>query len=75
MPEDEQTDIRRGPPFRGVRNYLYILLGLAKTSSIRKMNTLLNSCLEALEKLNRQAGEIAPTTVERMCTVVVQWAI
>jgi len=27
---------------------------------------------EALEKLNRLAGEIAPATPERMCTVVVQ---
>ncbi len=27
---------------------------------------------EALEKLNRRAGEIAPVTAERMCTVMVQ---
>jgi integrase len=27
---------------------------------------------EALEKLNRRAGEIAPATAERMCTVMVQ---
>jgi hypothetical protein len=27
---------------------------------------------EAMEKLNRRAGEIAPVTAERMCTVMVQ---
>jgi hypothetical protein len=27
---------------------------------------------EALEKLNRRAGEIAPVTAEPMCTVMVQ---
>ena len=27
---------------------------------------------EALEKLNRRAGEVAPVTADRMCTVMVQ---
>jgi hypothetical protein len=27
---------------------------------------------EALEKINRRAGEIPPVTAERMCTVIVQ---
>jgi len=27
---------------------------------------------EALEKLNRRAGEMSPVTAERMCTVMVQ---
>ena len=57
--------------FKGVRNFGEHSQGEAQV--FKKYSQMkLQMKRDALEKLNRQAGEVAPLRAERMCTVTVQ---